>query len=539
MNMRLGLLSAAVLLVLTACGGGDGPTDRVVGVASVRVEAPADSVSIGQQLQLSAVALDEAGVAVPGRLLTWSTSSGDVATVSTSGLVSGVAAGNVTITATAGDVTGTVSLRVRPVAPAPIATLAIVPDSSRIEQGGTVQLSVLARDAAGNALAGRPTTLTTSDAAIAGLSGTGLVTGLAPGVAIITATSEGRTATARVVVTQIPAGSVTITPSEAVVFIGATQTLTATVRSAGGTVLAGRTVEWSTSNAAVATVSATGVVTGVAAGSAQVTAAIEGKTHVVPVTVRIPGHDVIDPQLTSFGVQPDSIDVTAGSGSFTFTFTARDFGTGVTSVFVSLNHPTNTGSTKACGGTRVSGNAYEGTYTCTVLFPQNSPARTWNIDYVSVQDVAGNRIQINTPALAAAGWPTSVKVKGAAPDETAPTVASFSFTPETVNVANGPGSVVFTIGGRDLGGTGIISVFVSLNFLNNPGSTRVCSASEPASGTRTDGVFQCTVTFPAQSPSRTWNVDYISLTDAVGNTYRPFQGELQQRGFATTVTVTN
>lgn len=61
---------------------------------------------------------------------------------------------------------------------------------------------------------------------------------------------------------------VTVAPSTASVAVGATTNLTATVTPAGAT----QTVTWSSSDASKATVSATGVVTGVAVGTATITA---------------------------------------------------------------------------------------------------------------------------------------------------------------------------------------------------------------------------------------------------------------------------
>jgi uncharacterized protein YjdB len=57
--------------------------------------------------------------------------------------------------------------------------------------------------------------------------------------------------------------SVTVSPS-ATIPAGGTQQLTAATYDANGNVLTGRTITWASSNAAVATVPASGLVTGVA-----------------------------------------------------------------------------------------------------------------------------------------------------------------------------------------------------------------------------------------------------------------------------------
>src|SRR4029077_16206261 len=72
------------------------------------------------------------------------------------------------------------------------------------------------------------------------------------------------------------AGSVAVSPPTACLTAGQTVQLTTIAKDSAGNVLTGYTVTWTTSNAAVATVSATGLVTGVAAGSATITAEHKG-----------------------------------------------------------------------------------------------------------------------------------------------------------------------------------------------------------------------------------------------------------------------
>src|SRR5438105_1964961 len=77
--------------------------------------------------------------------------------------------------------------------------------------------------------------------------------------------------------TPAPVASVTVQPTPATVLIGATLHLWATTKDSAGNVLSGRTVEWTSSDATVATVSGEGLVTAVAPGSATMTAVSEGK----------------------------------------------------------------------------------------------------------------------------------------------------------------------------------------------------------------------------------------------------------------------
>src|SRR5207248_2333454 len=106
-----------------------------------------------------------------------------------------------------------------------------------------------------------------------------------PGTATITAASEGKSGTSTITVTPVPVASVEVTPATASVQAGQTVQLTATPRDAGGTPLSGRTVTWSSSNTAVATVSNGGLVSGVTPGSATITATSEGKSGTSTITV--------------------------------------------------------------------------------------------------------------------------------------------------------------------------------------------------------------------------------------------------------------
>jgi len=79
-----------------------------------------------------------------------------------------------------------------------------------------------------------------------------------------------------------------LTPATASVAVGKTAALTATPRDAAGVALTGRTLSWTSSSSAVATVDANGVVSGVAAGNATISVSAEGKTATAAITVTAP-----------------------------------------------------------------------------------------------------------------------------------------------------------------------------------------------------------------------------------------------------------
>ena len=103
---------------------------------------------------------------------------------------------------------------------------------------------------------------------IATISPAGLVTAVADGSTYFTATSDADPSVNRTVVVNVVSTIVTITPAANFSWVGGpSRTLGKTVQNNANTA-----VTWRTSNAAVATVSAAGVVTPVAAGTANITA---------------------------------------------------------------------------------------------------------------------------------------------------------------------------------------------------------------------------------------------------------------------------
>ncbi len=103
------LLAAAGL----SCGGSaSGPSATIV--ASVTVSEPLKSIEVGNTTQLSAVAFDQTGAQLIGVTFQWSSSDKTIATVSNTGLVTGVAVGSARISALAGTVSGFADVTVGP-----------------------------------------------------------------------------------------------------------------------------------------------------------------------------------------------------------------------------------------------------------------------------------------------------------------------------------------------------------------------------------------------------------------------------------------
>ncbi|HSQ29801.1 MAG TPA: Ig-like domain-containing protein [Gemmatimonadaceae bacterium] len=398
---------AAGTVTITASSGGKSGTSTVTvttaPVGSVTVSPSSTTIIIGQSTTLTATVKDINGNTV-SRAVTWSSSNTAKATVNSSGVVTSVDTGKVTITATSEGVSGTASVTILPV---PVASVTVSPSSATIGVGKTVTLSAVTKDANGNVLTGRTITWSTSDATVATVSSTGVVTGAGSGgkTATITATSEGKSGTATITVTLVPVGSVTVTPSPASVIVGQTTQLTATVKDTNGLVVTDRTVTWTSSNTAIATVSSTGLVTGVTIGGpVTISAKAETKTGTSSVTVTpVP--------VATVTVQPTSATILQNQTT-TFAAVTKDAnGNVLTGRTITWSSSSTTVATINSSGTATGGAAGVTTITATSEGKSGTASLTVNlapvvsviVSPVTASVAKGKQIQLTATAKDANG----------------------------------------------------------------------------------------------------------------------------------------
>jgi len=265
-----------------ACGGGAADVVTTGTVASVSINPPTTTVSIGAQIPLQALVQDQSGRTITATEVFWSVQDPNVATVSSAGVVTGVGLGSTQVAASANGKSGIATITVEKT---PVASVVVTPPHVDAAPGGTAQFTAIAYDAAQNPLNGRAITWSTSNGAVAAVDANGNMTAVGQGSATITATSEGKGGVATVTVSQAAVATVAVTPAPLSMSVGQTTQLAATLKDASGNVLNGRAVTWSSSNAGVATVSSSGLVTGVAAGPTTITATSEGKSGTAAVTI--------------------------------------------------------------------------------------------------------------------------------------------------------------------------------------------------------------------------------------------------------------
>lgn len=253
-------------------------------VASVSVAASPNPLVVGLTTQAEVITRDAKNVILTGRSVTWGSSDPGVASVDGSGVVTALKVGTTAITANIEGVVGGLTLSV--IQPA-VARLTLNPTSGTLIVGSSGQIAVGVQDANGNTLLNRTVVWVSSKPAVASVSATGLVTGVSPGATTVTATSEGVSATASVSVVAASAAVATVTlqPSAAVLNTGDAGYYLTTLKDAAGNILTGRAISWTSSNPSIASVDNAGLVSGLSAGTATITAASEGKTGSATVTV--------------------------------------------------------------------------------------------------------------------------------------------------------------------------------------------------------------------------------------------------------------
>src|SRR5687768_4352009 len=220
MKSRQIMRAAALAFIAAAASCKNDSLDPDGGlVASVVITPSTATVAVGASVPLTAEVLDAAGAVVPGRKVVWVSSDAAIASVSSNGEVTGRAIGEVQIAASAEGKNAIAQITVNPT---PVATVRLAPTTGDLLVGQTVQLVAEPLDVDGAVLPGRPIIFSSSNETVATVSSAGLITALAPGSAIITAASEGKTAIATITVSVVPVVAVVVTPTENPLVVGQT-----------------------------------------------------------------------------------------------------------------------------------------------------------------------------------------------------------------------------------------------------------------------------------------------------------------------------
>jgi uncharacterized protein YjdB len=304
-TVRRVLVTAAVLLLLPSCEAGtlDPRVTPEMAVGSLVLNSSDLELAEGDTFRLETTVLNKNG-AVIGRSgqtssgavgyykLDWSSSDPQIATVDETGLVEAVDSGSTVISVSSGPVRTSAKAKVNrgkgggggkgtgteatdSTEPEP-ARVTVTPDGAKLTAiGASLRLAATVYDSTGATIDSASVSWASKNPEIATVDSTGTVTAKLAGAAFVIAASGGLADTAAIEVEQV-VSTVTVSPSSASLEVGDSVRLVAMAADVNGTEVPEISFTWSSADAAVATVSSTGMVKGVSGGSATVTATASG-----------------------------------------------------------------------------------------------------------------------------------------------------------------------------------------------------------------------------------------------------------------------
>ena len=302
-------------------------TIEVIYLNSIEVSPATINVYVGNSNTVTSVTAhydngDSANLALAD--CDYSSDNPNIATVSGSGVITGVSAGTATITVsyTEGGITktDTVSVTVEDIS---LAYIGVLPSNMNIYVGSSKNITSITayyNNGSNTSITLSLANYQSSNSNIATVSGSGVITGVSAGSAVITVTyTEGgitKTDTVEVTVSEIPKvlTSINVSPMTMQMHVGnsnAIISITAYYSNGDSTDLVFADCDYSSDNPNIATVSGSGVITGVSAGTITITVSYtEGgitETDTVGVTV-----SEIPKVLTSITVLPAAMTIRKG-----------------------------------------------------------------------------------------------------------------------------------------------------------------------------------------------------------------------------------
>jgi hypothetical protein len=299
--LSIGLV-AALTLSMAACSGSTTTKSTATLVSiSVTPYSPANlAVGSTQRFVATGIYSDGTTPTITSQV-TWTSSNSSIAGIAT-GLATGVAVGSTSITASESGITSpSVTLTVITSASG-LSSIAVTPAfPADLGVGASLPLVALGTYADGTtADITSKVTWVSSNTAVAAVFANGAVSGEGSGTANITAALSGVTSPG-LKLTVKAVSSILVTPAASPrnLDVGATQQFTAIATySDGASADISSQVTWLSSNTQVATIYANGLATGIAAGSAGITATLSGVTSQATALVVQP--------LSSIAISPAS-----------------------------------------------------------------------------------------------------------------------------------------------------------------------------------------------------------------------------------------
>ena len=240
------LITVFVAIVVgTAVGLGARPippqTAKPVTPAQVRIIAPVAEGEVGQTVTFRTEALDAAGARLDLAPTAWFATPFDVGAAELSGAVTFFEPGVLTVGAIVGGKPATITVKIRPQAVAKI----VVSPVGAVVAGGSAQFRAQALTATGTPQSNAAFTWTSDAPSVARVDAAGVVTGLAPGKALIKVTSGPVVTTVPVTVVRNPVAALALAPATATARTGDVVRFTVTARNSAGATVEMPAVRWS------------------------------------------------------------------------------------------------------------------------------------------------------------------------------------------------------------------------------------------------------------------------------------------------------
>jgi len=238
-------------------------------VVSINVSPTAFTIpAVAATVQLSASASNSLGRSISGVAFSWASSNTAVATVDATGLVTGVSNGTANITVNFG--TGlTPAQSVITVANPPTFVNIQATAVSMASINDTISPAVTLQNALGATLPLSSAQWSSDNPAVASVN-TGVVVAQSRGTTFVRAQSPANAAvkdSIAVTVTNAPASIAVLPGLDSLTSLGRTLTYTATIRNARGDLIPLDVPTWSSTNAAIATINASGIATALGIGT--------------------------------------------------------------------------------------------------------------------------------------------------------------------------------------------------------------------------------------------------------------------------------
>lgn len=306
------ILIVCVAVFFTACkkeknntsnnngGGGSGNTQKE---NMLIIENGGLNVNPDQAVSYKARLVNKDGSTVTPASLTWSTSNNDVAVISSSGVATLKSTGLVTVTATA-TYNGATFTTTAPLQIAAPSVFAVAPGACLMFAGESIQLNPVYL----NASSVPSYSYSTDNSSVATVSSTGVVSAVSGGSATITVSSTTSAGSAQVLVpvlvigvpdVVLPVVRVDVTPDAEDIFRGDTKQFVAKAYNGNNQEVTGETFTWSVEDPSIASISSSGLVTGLKIGETKVRAVTKGVIGEATLTVNPDTVVIISPFMAT------------------------------------------------------------------------------------------------------------------------------------------------------------------------------------------------------------------------------------------------